>query len=476
MRIPRFLPLLLAAAAIPLGLTGCGPSGPKDASTDAARQPAKPAQAPATPAAAPRQLVANAWKSSWAPDSQRIAIGRGPGKGIDVFDLRTQKRTTVSPEGKDPAWSPDGLLIAHVREPEYNTYQSEEIWVIAPDGTGLRRIGPGGFPAWSADGKRLIVHDRTANRLITYDPAATNTPPAVFAERALSWYPAVSPDGSKVAYGVPGQLVVTDRSTGQIVASWPTPDDGGLLPAWSPDGKLVAFGGFDASQLGLCVFEVASKRAARVAAGNFTMPAWSPDGRYVAYDNRAGDREIWIAERAYVDSRLADPAAALSRERTPPAAPRAQPREEDTTSLQDQPAPDFDLALLDDQRLRLADLKGSVVVADFWATWCPPCRKSLPHLQKISEDAKLKERGLKVFAINLREEKAVAREFLEKNKYTFAVPFDSDGATAAKYRVQGIPTTVIIDRQGVIRSVSVGFGPGGEEALDQAIEKVLGKP
>jgi Tol biopolymer transport system component len=338
-----FAPVAAAVAvavAAALALTGCdpSPSPAPEAGGKAGSAPPPPPATPAKPPEPPRQLIADAWKASWAPDGQRLAVGRGPGQGIEIYDLGTRTRTPLTPTGKDPAWSPDGRFIAHVREPEHNAYQAEETWVIAPDGTGARRVGTGGFPSWSGDGKLLIVHERTRNRMVAYQAARLEAEPTVYCERALSWYPGVSPDGTNLAFGIAGQLVVVDRTTGRLVASRPTPNDGGLLPAWSPDGKLVAFGGFDSSQLGLCVFEVATGKAARIAAGNFTMPAWSADGRRMAFDNRAGDREVWVVDRDFVDARLRDPAAALSRTAAPtPEAPAERPA--DTTSLQGQPAP-----------------------------------------------------------------------------------------------------------------------------------------
>lgn len=147
---------------------------------------------------------------------------------------------------------------------------------------------------------------------------------------------------------------------------------------------------------------------------------------------------------------------------------------QDPTSLVGKPAPDFTLKTLDDQEVKLSALKGSVVVVDFWATWCPPCRKSLPHLQAISVNEELAKKGLKVFAVNARETKDKIEPFMKENKYSFSVPMDTTGETMKAYLVRGIPTTVIVGHDGVIKNVFVGFG-GDESAkqLDQAIEAAL---
>ena len=100
-------------------------------------------------------------------------------------------------------------------------------------------------------------------------------------------------------------------------------------------------------------------------------------------------------------------------------------------------APDFSLKTTDDKNMKLSDLKGNVVVVDFWATWCPPCRLSLPHIQRLSEDKDKFKDGLRVLAINTREGKDKIEPFMANNKYTFTVPMDSAaGATMDAYAVR----------------------------------------
>jgi thiol-disulfide isomerase/thioredoxin len=154
----------------------------------------------------------------------------------------------------------------------------------------------------------------------------------------------------------------------------------------------------------------------------------------------------------------------------------AAERGRDTTSLQGKPAPQFSLQTVAGKDMTLASEKGNVVVLDFWATWCPPCRASLPHLQAIYEDKDLAAKGLKVYAVNLKEEKAKAKDYLEQNKLTFPVPLDKSGAVAGKYLVQGIPTTVVVARDGKIAKAFVGFGPDSEERLRSAITDALNAP
>jgi peroxiredoxin len=140
--------------------------------------------------------------------------------------------------------------------------------------------------------------------------------------------------------------------------------------------------------------------------------------------------------------------------------------------LEGKPAPDFTLNDLSDKPVHLGDLKGSVVVLDFWATWCGPCREGLPHLDKINAD--FAARGLKTFAVNLKEPKEKAQTFLTEQNLSLPVLLDEQGATAEKYGVSGIPHSVVIGKDGVIRRVFVGFNPEtGEADLRKAVEAAL---
>lgn len=420
----------------------------------------------------PAKLVEGGWKASWSPDGAQVIYGKGAGAGLERLNIATGVSTPVLSNAKDACWSPNGRRIAFVREESYNSYLTEEVWICGSDGKDPHKIVTGGFPSWSRDGGKLFVHWRQENQILAVDPEDLKAEPAVFFANTPSWYFAVSPDETRIAFGCTGRLEIRDRLTGKILSRWPTPQDRGLLPAWSPDGKLVAFGGFDSSQLGLWVFEVASERAAQVAQGNYTMPAWKSDGSTLAFDSRTGERAIWTVSRAFVDSKLVDartapPLESLAQQQQPVVA------ESDTRALEGRPAPEFKLHSLDGTQVSLSQFKGDTVVIDFWATWCPPCRKSLPHIQQISQEKKLRQKGLKILAVDLRESKDKVQSFLEENKYTFPVALDADGGSAEKYLIRGIPTTVVIDKAGVVRKVFIGFGDDSQSNLDKAISDLL---
>jgi peroxiredoxin len=148
----------------------------------------------------------------------------------------------------------------------------------------------------------------------------------------------------------------------------------------------------------------------------------------------------------------------------------AAKEENPAAALEGKAAPDFTLEGMDGKPVKLADLKGSVVVLDFWATWCPPCRKGLPHLDKLYQANKGK--GLKAFAVDLKETKDEVKQFVEQTKLGVPVLLDTDGKVAESYKVSGIPQTVVIGKDGKVQTVIVGFGDG-DDRLDKALEKAM---
>jgi cytochrome c biogenesis protein CcmG/thiol:disulfide interchange protein DsbE len=136
-------------------------------------------------------------------------------------------------------------------------------------------------------------------------------------------------------------------------------------------------------------------------------------------------------------------------------------------------APDFSLGTVDGATATLANERGKVVLLDFFATWCPPCRESLPHLQAASQNESWGSRGLVVWAINSSESNEVVSDFLASNRYTFTTLMDSEGIVAWGYGVSGIPMTVIIGRDGRVSETFTGYGGDSGKMIDEAVEKAL---
>ena len=132
-------------------------------------------------------------------------------------------------------------------------------------------------------------------------------------------------------------------------------------------------------------------------------------------------------------------------------------------------APDFELFNLDEQPVKLSDFLGKKVILNFWATWCPPCRVEMPHMEKISKQY---ENDVVVLSVNLthteKSQSGVA-EFVEKFGLTFPVVLDTKGDVANTYQIVAYPTTYIIDSQGIIQEIFQGA------INDETMEKELSK-
>lgn len=149
-------------------------------------------------------------------------------------------------------------------------------------------------------------------------------------------------------------------------------------------------------------------------------------------------------------------------------------------SLDGRPAPDFAVKTADGQSITRRSLLGHVAVVDFWATWCPPCRASLPHIQELAADPKLAAQGVKVLAVNAQEDAPTVQAFLKKNDYTFKAPLDPDGAMMEAFHADSLPTTLVIDRGGIVRKITIGYDPadGGKtirDAINAALAEKQGK-
>lgn len=122
--------------------------------------------------------------------------------------------------------------------------------------------------------------------------------------------------------------------------------------------------------------------------------------------------------------------------------------------------------------LDLSKYKGKqAVYLDFWASWCVPCRESFPWLNKVH--SQYADKGLKVIAINLDAETEDAKKFLEDYPAKFEVIYDPEGEFATRFNLQGMPSAVLIDRDGKIFDQHVGFKEGRAEHYEKAIQKLL---
>ncbi|KML28784.1 peroxiredoxin family protein [Rossellomorea marisflavi] len=132
----------------------------------------------------------------------------------------------------------------------------------------------------------------------------------------------------------------------------------------------------------------------------------------------------------------------------------------------DQP-PDFTLTTLEGKEVRLSDYKGQKVILNFWATWCPPCKAEMPHM----EDYYQEEPDAEILAVNLTSQEHVdgaAQKFVDGYKITFPVLLDEDGAVGDAYSIITIPTTFMIDSKGIIQHKILG--PMNQEMMKEMVE------
>jgi thiol-disulfide isomerase/thioredoxin len=115
---------------------------------------------------------------------------------------------------------------------------------------------------------------------------------------------------------------------------------------------------------------------------------------------------------------------------------------------------DFELPTLDGGKVKLSGLKGSVVILNFWATWCPPCRAEIPSMESFHK--KLRSKGLRVLAVDLAEETGKVRDFVTKNKMEVTILLDGTGQVGGTYGASSIPTTYVIGKDGAILARTIG--------------------
>ena len=136
------------------------------------------------------------------------------------------------------------------------------------------------------------------------------------------------------------------------------------------------------------------------------------------------------------------------------------------------PAPDFQVIDLKGQELSLEKYRGQVVLLDFWATWCIPCRAEMPHLKKVYDT--YKDRKFEVIGISLDQSKSVLDSYIEKQNITWQQFLDEGRAVAKMYNVTGIPATFLIDGEGIVRKVKLR-GSALEEAVAELVKENLAK-
>jgi peroxiredoxin len=134
-------------------------------------------------------------------------------------------------------------------------------------------------------------------------------------------------------------------------------------------------------------------------------------------------------------------------------------------------APDFALPARDGGELRLSELKGQVVMINFWATWCGPCRQEMPLLEQIH--SKYEPLGFTMLGVNVEPDSAAAQDWLKNVPVSFPILFDRKSEVSASFGVEAMPSSVLIDREGRVRHVHRGYKPGDEAVYTDLIRGLV---
>jgi peroxiredoxin len=135
------------------------------------------------------------------------------------------------------------------------------------------------------------------------------------------------------------------------------------------------------------------------------------------------------------------------------------------------PAAAFQLPAAAGDSVSLAGLKGQVVLINFWASWCGPCRQEMPVLDQLYR--KYKPAGFTLLGVNVEPKSADAVGFLKATPVSFPILFDTQSKVSTLYEVAGMPSTVIVDRKGTVRYVHQGYKPGDESQYQDQIRSLL---
>jgi peroxiredoxin len=138
---------------------------------------------------------------------------------------------------------------------------------------------------------------------------------------------------------------------------------------------------------------------------------------------------------------------------------------------QGQPAPDFTLKSNTNVNMRLGEMRGEVIMLNFWATWCGPCRQEMPELEKLYN--KFKSAGFRVLAINVDTETKNTKNFLSSLNISYPVLFDNQKSVSRQYNIEAMPSSVIIDRDGKIRYIHQGFQPSYVALYEAQIRRLV---
>jgi peroxiredoxin len=135
------------------------------------------------------------------------------------------------------------------------------------------------------------------------------------------------------------------------------------------------------------------------------------------------------------------------------------------------PAPDFTLKSMKGSNLKLSEFRGDVVMINFWASWCGPCRQEMPILNDLY--LKYRDLGFTLLGVNVEENSTKAAKMVRELKVVFPVLFDTENKVSKLYKVEAMPSTVIVDRNGNMRYLHRGYVPGTEDEYQRQVRELM---
>jgi peroxiredoxin len=151
---------------------------------------------------------------------------------------------------------------------------------------------------------------------------------------------------------------------------------------------------------------------------------------------------------------------------------RVNAQEKETLVKVGDDVPEFVVEMFDGQKINIKDLKGKIVLINFWATWCPPCQEELKRVQKDIID-RFKGKDFVFLAISREESKEQVKKFRERNGYTFPMGLDPERKIYSKFATATIPRNFIIDKKGKIVEIEVGYTKEAFAKMIEKLEKLL---
>jgi len=137
----------------------------------------------------------------------------------------------------------------------------------------------------------------------------------------------------------------------------------------------------------------------------------------------------------------------------------------------DKETPNFTLKSNADENIRLEEQRGKVVMLNFWASWCGPCRKEMPLLDEMYQ--RYNKAGFELYGVNVEQSTADAEKLLKDLGTSFPILWDSDSKVSKLYQVNAMPTTIMIDKDGQVRYVNRGYKAGDEEKYREQIRELI---